>query len=324
MKKFLTTFLSAAGMVLFLAGCGKTSANILYKKSLLCFDTVVTLQFYAGKNGQELMDHCVQLCQDYEKIFSRTNSESQLYQINHRTSNTVKVSDEIAELVAVGLEYYDLSDGMFDITIAPLSDLWDFKSESPQIPDASDIEAALSAVDASSITQDGNIITFSDTDTMIDLGALAKGYIADHLKTYLTQNGVTSGNLNLGGNVLTIGSRPDGSPWRIGIQEPFSSQGTLADVVEVTDKTVVSSGIYERYFEKGGEIYHHILDPKTGYPVDTDIWGVTVICDSSLTGDALSTTCLLMGYEKAKAFINSLKDVEAIFILENKEIEKTF
>lgn len=324
MKKILTTLLSAAGMVLFLAGCGKTSTNILYKKSLLCFDTVVTLQFYAGKNGQELMDHCVQLCQDYEKIFSRTDSESQLYQINHRTSNTVEVSDEIAELVSVGLEYYDLSDGMFDITIAPLSDLWDFKSESPQIPDASDIEAALSAVDASSITQDGNTITFSDADTMIDLGALAKGYIADHLKTYLTQNGVTSGNLNLGGNVLTIGSRPDGSPWRIGIQEPFSSQGTLADVVEVTDKTVVSSGIYERYFEEGGEIYHHILDPKTGYPVDTDICGVTVICDSSLTGDALSTTCLLLGYEKAKAFITSLKDVEAIFILENEEIEKTF
>lgn len=324
-RKNILFLLISTGILLGLTGCEYSGTKQkLYEKNFIYFDTVISLQFYAGKNGDELMDHCVQMCQDYEHIFSRTDSSSELYKINHRTENSVTVSNEIADLVSVGLEYYQISNGMFDITIAPLSDLWDFKSENPAIPFESDIEANLASVDASEISLEGNILTFRNDNTMIDLGALVKGYAADNMKTYLTENGVSSGNLNLGGNVLTIGSKPDGSDWRIGIQKPFDDRGALAEIVEVSDKTVVSSGIYERYFEKDGTVYHHILSPDTGYPIENDIWEVSIICDSSLTGDALSTTCLTLGYEKGRQLIDSLENVDAVFILQDCEIHKTF
>ncbi|MDO5539263.1 MAG: FAD:protein FMN transferase [Eubacteriales bacterium] len=323
-SKKILPLLGLTGILFACTGCVSAPKEELYEKNLIYFDTVISLQFYAGENGDELMDHCVRMCQNYEHIFSRTDNSSELYKINHRAGKSIAVSDEIADLISVGLEYYQISEGMFDITVAPLSDLWDFKSENPVLPLEADIQTALTSVDASRISLEGNILTFEDDNTMIDLGALVKGYAADNMKKYLTENGVTSGNLNLGGNVLTIGTKPDGSNWRIGIQKPFDDRGTLAEIVEVSDKTVVSSGIYERYFEKDGTVYHHILSPDTGYPVENDIWEVSIICDSSLTGDALSTTCLTLGYEKARKLIDSLKDVEAIFILQNYEIHKTF
>ncbi len=323
-KKYQLLPLFAGLTAIFCTGCSSAEKQISYEKQLLYFDTIIQLQFYANESGGELMEYCEQLCADYEKIFSRTDPDSELYKINHRTASSVEVSDEIADLIATGLMYYEISEGTFDITVAPLSDLWDFKSEDPSLPSETEITAALSHVNASSVSLNGNLLTFRDEHTMLDLGALVKGYAADHMKEYLTANGVTSGNLNLGGNVLTIGSKPDNTPWRIGIQMPFDSRGTLADVVEVSDQTVVSSGIYERYFEKDGIVYHHILDPHTGYPTNQDVWGVTIICDSSLTGDALSTTCLALGYERGRELIESLEDTEAIFILKGGEIKKTF
>ena len=325
MKKNKTLLLS--GVLLFLCtGCQmQTNSNSqLYEKNFIYFDTVINLQFYANENGNDLMNHCVEMCSGYENTFSRTLETSELYAINHRTENTVTVSDDVAQLISVGLEYYQLSNGKFDITVAPLSDLWDFKSEDAVVPDEDAILEALDKVGADQISLSGNTLTFSSDQVMIDLGALVKGFVADHLKSYLVENGVSSGLLNLGGNVLTIGSRPDGSSWNIGIQKPFDDQEPIADVVKIKDKTVVSSGIYERYFEQDGTIYHHILDPDTGYPIQNDLWGVSIICDSSLTGDALSTTCMTLGYEEAYKLINSLENTDAEFILDGCDLRKTF
>lgn len=325
MKKYISVFFPCM-MLLLCTGCQlqTKSDQQLYEKNFIYFDTVIGLQFYADENGNDLMNHCVEMCKEYENTFSRTLESSELYAINHRTENTVTVSDDVAELISVGLQYYKLSDGKFDITVAPLSDLWDFKSEDATVPDDKDISEALKKVGADQISLSGNTLTFSSDDVMIDLGALVKGFAADHLKSYLTENGVTSGLLNLGGNVLTIGSRPNGSAWSIGIQKPFDEKDPIADVVKVKDKTVVSSGIYERYFKQDGVIYHHILDPDTGYPIQNDLWGVSIICDSSLTGDALSTTCMTLGYEKASELINSLENTDAEFILTGCELKKTF
>jgi thiamine biosynthesis lipoprotein len=225
-------------------------------------------------------------------------------------------------------EVYDLAqvvtretDGAFDITVAPLSDLWDFKSPDASIPDAEDIAKEAAKVDASKVHLDGNTLSFDSRDTMIDLGALVKGYAADEMAAYLKSEGVSSGLINLGGNVLTIGSKPDGSMWRIGIRKPFDSDAII-DTVEVSDQTVVSSGVYERYFEQDGVIYHHILDPDTGYPIENGIWGDSIICSSSLQGDALSTTCLALGVEKASKLIESLDGVEAVFINDRLELTK--
>lgn len=325
MTKYRHIFLPCV-MLLLCTGCHMQpkSEQQLFEKNFIYFDTVINLQFYADENGTELMDHCVEMCSEYENTFSRTLETSELYAINHRTENTLTVSDDVAELISVGLQYYSVSNGKFDITVAPLSDLWDFKSEDATVPDQEDITKALKKVGADQISLSGNTLTFSSDDAMIDLGALVKGFAADHLKEYLTENGVTSGLLNLGGNVLTIGSRPDGSAWSIGIQKPFDETEPIADVVKVKDKTVVSSGIYERYFKQDGVIYHHILDPDTGYPIQNDLWGVSIICDSSLTGDALSTTCMTLGYEKASEVIDSLENVDAEFILTDCKLKKTF
>lgn len=315
-------FVCLLGFLIYLKCFRKPAA--VYERQFLYFDTVISLQFSSDRDGDALMDHCVAMCEDYENTFSRTKEDSELYAINHRTSNDVEVSPEIAYLVSVGHQYYQLSDHKFDFTIAPLSDLWNFTSEDASVPDASLIQESLKSVDASSVTVDGNHLIFSSADTQIDLGALVKGYAADQIKSYLKDNGVKSGILNLGGNVLTIGNRPDKKPWRVAIQKPFSSTGEYLDVCEISDQTAVTSGIYQRYFEQDGVIYHHILDPQTGYPATTDIQGVTILTDSSLTGDALSTTCLILGYEKARELIDSLDDTEAVFILNNQDIIKTF
>ncbi|MGN0353936.1 MAG: FAD:protein FMN transferase [Muricoprocola sp.] len=323
MKRYFYIISLLAVAIVGLCGCIGQSKETLYEKDLLYFDTIISLKFYANDDGDKLMQYCTDLCEEYENIFSRTKTDSELYKINHRTENTVTVSDEIAELVSVGLEYYQISGGKFDITVAPLSDLWNFKSADAHVPAEEDIQECLAKVDASTISLDGNTLTFSSPDTMIDLGALVKGYAADKMKKFLVENGVSSGILNLGGNVLTIGSKPDGNAWNIGIRKPFDEGNAVADVVPVIDKTVVSSGIYERYFIQDDVIYHHILDPDTGYPIQNDIYGVSIICDSSLQGDALSTTCLTLGSEQAYELISSMEDVDAIFILDTGEILKT-
>ncbi|MDO4632798.1 MAG: FAD:protein FMN transferase [Eubacteriales bacterium] len=316
MNRFQTGFLGTAAAAAMLLTMNTTvlAAQERYDKTTLYFDTVVSLSFYADDNGEELMDHCMDICAEIENTFSRTLETSELYQINHRTENTVEVSDGIAELVSLGLEYYEISGGKFDITIAPLSDVWDFKSENATIPPQEKIDEALKKVDATAVHIDGNTITFDRDDTMLDLGALAKGYAADKLSDYLKSEGVTSGLINLGGNVLTIGSKPDGKAWKIGIQEPFNQHGDYCTIVEAVDQSVVTSGIYERYFKQDDVIYHHILDPKTGYPIQNDIWGVTILSSSSLLGDALSTTSLALGVDAAKELIESMDGVEAIFI----------
>ena len=320
-KKRFTAVL--AGALCLLAGCGAQPEPKEFEQTMLYFDTVITISFYADENGEELMQHCMDMCAQFERVFSRTDSESELYAVNHRTEDVVEVSEGIAELVSVGLDYYEKSGGKFDITIAPLSDLWDFKSEDAAVPEAEQIAQAAAQVNAGGVHVDGNTLIFDSPDIMIDLGALVKGYAADAIKEYLTGEGVASGLINLGGNVLAIGSKPDGSKWNIGIQKPFGSYSETASIVKVEDQTVVSSGIYERYFEQDGKIYHHILDPDTGYPAESDIEGVSIICDSSLTGEALSTTCLALGSEQAEELIRRTDGAEAIFILKDGEVRYT-
>ena len=306
------------------ASSGKQSGSAKlkdYSVQNFFFDTVISVKITAGENAEELLGHCMDMCGEYERIFSRTSEESELYKVNHRTSNTVEVSEKLAYLISEGQKIHELSGGKFDITVAPLSDLWDFKSQDASVPDAQKIREAAAKVDASRVHLEGTTLTFDSNDTMIDLGALVKGYAADELAAYLKSEGVESGLINLGGNVLTIGSKPDGSSWKIGIQKPFAG-GELIDTVEVSDKTVVSSGVYERYFEQDGVIYHHILDPDTGYPVQDGIWGVSIICDSSLLGDELSTTCLAVGEEEAEKLIKSMDGVEAIFVDDQLHVTK--
>lgn len=298
------------------SGCG-TSDNTPVSDTGFYFDTVVTITLY-GTENEKYINKCFELCKNYENLFSRTISSSDISQINSNSKNGVPtvVANDTFYLVQKSIEYSKLSKGKFDITIGALSTLWNFTGENPKIPMEDDIAQTLSTVDYNNIAVDidNNSIMLTNNNSIMDVGGIAKGYIADKLKDYLLSEGVNNGIINLGGNILLLNEKPDGTRYNIGIQKPFGGKNEVIATVQATDKSIVSSGVYERYFYENNKLYHHILDTDTGYPVENELLGVTIISDLSIDGDALSTTCLALGTEKGLELIESLGDVEAIFV----------
>ena len=310
--------------------------------SSIKLNTAVQITIYDSQD-KALLDDCLALCDKYELVFSRTNEKSELYKLNHRkdtsdkdpnadgqttpypvsgTADTWHISEDLASLLSQGLSITRESDGAFDIAIAPLTSLWDFTAEDPKVPDDAAIQKALPLCSSDGVTIDGQDITLPSDDIQFDVGAIAKGYIADRLKDFLVKKGVNSAIINLGGNVLCIGSKPDGTPFKVGIQKPFADRNETEAVMDITGKSVVSSGIYERCFKQGGKLYHHILNPQTGYPYDNGLISVTIISDQSVDGDALSTTCFALGLEDGLKFAEK-KGVQAVFITEDYELHYT-
>lgn len=309
MKLFRTVLLCF--ILLTLSGCSFPSKEPITKSGFY-FDTLIQITIY-DSNDMKLIEQCFAYCKDFENLVSRTKEGSDIYRINHASGIPVEVSDTTIELLEAGIYYGELTDGAFDITVAPLSELWDFKNNT-RVPQNEDIEVALSHVNYKNILIDGNTVTLKDSNASIDLGGIAKGYMADRLKKYLEKEGVKSALINLGGNILTIGTKPDGTAFQIGIQKPFDKKNATITSASAIDSSVVTSGSYERYFEIDGEIYHHILDTKTGYPCQNNLLSVTILSEDSITGDALSTACFALGLEDAKKLIDSLDGVESIFI----------
>lgn len=296
------------------------------------FNTIIAIQLNDSQD-ESLIDTCFDMANTYEHYFSRTLEGSDIYNINHANGAPVEVHDETAELIRYGIAFGDLSDGVFDISIGALTDLWDIPNNNGTIPAQTQIDAALATVDYRQITVDGNTVTLGNPDAALDLGGIAKGYVADRMREYLNANGACEGFINLGGNVLTLGQKANDEPYHIGIRKPFGETGETITAVDVTDRSIVTSGRYERYFEKDGHIYHHILDPKNGYPYDNGLNGVTILSDSSMAGDALSTICFALGQEKGTEFLSSMPSndflnpilaaettLQAIFIDENNEM----
>lgn len=288
------------------------------QKTGFFFDTVITITLYDG--GKEyLLEECMQLCQKYENLFSKSIKDSDVSRINQAEGKPVSVSDETISLLNTCQKLAEWTDGKFDVTIASASFLWDF--EQAILPKDSDIKNALSSIDYRNIVISGNTVTLLH-QAQLDLGGIAKGYIADAIKSYLIEHGITSGIIDLGGNMVVIGTKPDHTHYRIGIQEPFEVRGQSIAILSVSDCSIVTSGIYERYFEKD-QIYHHILDPATGYPVENGLYSVTILTEKSILADGLSTGCFLLGKEKALKLIESLSDTEAIFIDSDYQISYT-
>lgn len=330
-------------------GCGNitdadtsTTGNQPISISSIKLNTAVQITIYDSQD-KALLDDCLALCDKYELIFSRTNENSELYKLNHRkdtsdkdtntdrqttpypvsgTADTWHISEDLAALLSEGLDITRESDGAFDIAIAPLTSLWDFTAKDPKVPDDAAIQKALPLCSSDGVTIDGQDITLPSDDIQFDVGAIAKGYIADRLKDLLVKKGVKSAIINLGGNVLCIGSKPDGTPFKVGIQKPFADRNETEAVMDITGKSVVSSGIYERCFKQNGKLYHHILNPKTGYPYDNSLVSVTIISDQSVDGDALSTTCFALGLEDGLKFAEK-KGVQAVFITEDYKLHYT-
>lgn len=279
------------------------------------FSTVVSITLY-DSTDKELLRNCFSLLAKYETILSRTMPGSELYAVNKNTSGSAELSADLAEVLSFGLFYLEPSENRFDITVAPLSDLWAFGSENATLPAKEDIEAALSHVNGAQVTLNDTTLIYP-AGIEFDLGAVAKGWLSDRLAAYLKENGVTSAMINLGGNALALGEKTDGSDYRIGVTMPFSGSSSLAGVLSVKNKSVVTSGIYERYFIENNTLYHHLLDATTGYPVENDLLSVTIVCENSALADLLSTVCFLLGKERGMALIEELNtgmEVYALFL----------
>lgn len=301
-----------------LSGCGRQSTPV--SDTGFYFDTVITITLYE-EDSKSLLDECMALAGHYEALLSTTVEGSDVWKINANPGTFITVDKDTLSLLQEALSYAEVSDGMVTPSIGALSSLWNFGSDCPQmVPESQAIQNALAHIDYHSIEIQGSRVRLNDPEAVIDLGFIAKGFIADKMKEFLLSKGVTSALINLGGNLVAVGSKPDGTPFKIGIQKPFASSGTAALTLDLTDISVVSSGNYERYFEKDGRLYHHILSAETGYPVENELSQVTILSPDSTQADALSTLCFILGYEKAVRLLENYPDVQAVFITEDGQI----
>lgn len=273
------------------------------------FDTVINIKAHCP---QEVLDLVEERLIYFENTFSKTIEGSDIYRINHAAGAATTVKPETADLISKALQYCELSGGLFDITIGGVVDLWDFVNG--VIPDANTLAEALNHVNYHNVTVDENVVTVSDPLSRIDLGAIAKGYITDDITNLMKEHGCESALINLGGNTYALGVKPDGSDWRVGIQDPHKATGTSFGTVTVTNKSIVTSGINERSFKKDGITYYHLLDPRTGMPAQSGLASTSIISNLSLDGDAFSTITFIMGLQEGLQAVESYGGLEAIFI----------
>ena len=290
---------------LFLIGCANKQPGEHLSETRLLLDTYCTIVIH-GDAESDLLDDAFALCAELEGLFSMTIEGSDIWRINHAEGGEIEIDPRTYQVIYAGLEYYELSGGMFDINIGRLTRLWDFGSGKQNVPTESELSEAL---------------VLSESKAWIDLGAISKGYIADRIAELLVQRGAAGAMIDLGGDVLTVGNRADGNPWRIALRKPYGTSEDWIGVVEVSNLAVVTSGTYERSFEKDGVIYHHILDPFTGMPVVTDIVSAAVVAKSALIGEGLSTIAILVGSDRAYEIFEQVQEfVGAVLILENGDI----
>lgn len=313
-------------LVSFLSACSNNAAPAEpLSKTEVHLGTPCTITIY-DKASADVFDKIFKRLTEIEDkmtINKGTNSEVEL--VNSKAGvDYVKVSADTYNVIKTGKEYSGLSGGRFDITIGPLVKLWNIGPEnpSPKVPAKSDIDAVKKLTDYNKILLNDaeKKVMLKDKNMKIDLGGIAKGYAADECIRILKENKVKHAIVNLGGNVFTLGRKLDGTDWNIGIQNPFGERDSYIGVLKASDKTIVTSGIYERYFEENGKRYHHILDPKTGYPVENELVGISIIADKSINADALSTSVFSMGLENGMKFVETQKNIEAIFITKDSEV----
>lgn len=269
-----------------------------YTKTEFIMDTTCSVTFYGEEStlaGEAVFDEVKRI----DALMNMYNENSEVYRINEAESGEkIKVSDDTYYVIKTALNICRESGGAFDITVAPLTALWNFSGDGKKIPSQEKLDKTLENVGYNNIVlENGNTVKKLKSGTMIDLGGVAKGYAGDKAVEIAKKFNVTGGIIDLGGNILCFGENPnsENGKWRVGIQTPFAPTGTYKKTVEISDKAVVTSGTYQRYFEKSGNIYHHILNPKTGYPEIKEYNSVTVVSDSSLMADCLATALFVMG-----------------------------
>lgn len=312
MKKKILILTVLIMSVLSFAGCGEKE----YSETFFAMDTVMTITAY-GDGAKEASYKAYKEIVRLEKLLSVTDEESEIYALNHRT--TSNVSSETANLITEAVKISNETDGAFDITLYPISLLWGFTGDENRIPKEDEIKTALKYTGYKKIAVNGNNVSLPDK-MMLDLGGIAKGYASDRVCEILKENGIKSAVVSLGGNVRTIGKKPNGSLWKVGIASPFGKESEQS--IKVGESAVVTSGGYQRNFTVDGKTYHHIIDPKNGYPAESEIASVTVITKNGAEADALSTAFFVMGAEKTKEYCKNHSGISAVIIMQDGEILK--
>lgn len=266
---------------------------------VFAMDTYMSLKAY-GENAQKAVDDAKSEIERLDKLWSAVDKDSEIYQLNHKKE--MKVSDETLELIEFAKKKSAQTGDAFDISIYPIVELWGFPTQKYRVPSDSEIKGLLKNVDSQkiSINKKTNVVTL-DKNMKIDLGGIAKGYTSQRIAKIYKKDGIKSGVISLGGNVQAIGEKTDGSRWKVGIQSPDDTESMMG-AYEAADEAVITSGAYERYFEKNGKRYHHIIDPSTGKPSEKDLKSVTIISKNGTLSDTLSTTLFVMGKDKAVSY----------------------
>ena len=301
-----------------LSGCGRTDLEAQEaENSFFAMNTYMTFTAY-GEQAEDALADARARVEEVEALWSVTDEGSEIYRANHSGGEPVNVSEETAELVSFALEMAEKTDGALEPTIYPVLRAWGFTTDTKQVPSQEEIDALLEDVGHEKITLDGTLLTVPE-GMELDLGAVGKGYAGDLAAEAVRARGIECAILSLGGNIQAVGSRPDGTDWRVGLRSPWED-GTLG-VLRVSDQAVVTSGGYENYFEdEDGNVYWHILDPETGYPAKSGLLSVTIICPQGRMGDALSTALFVMGPQKAEEYWRENGDFEMILVTEEGEI----
>jgi len=300
---------------LLLTGCAAKPTP--HEQQFTAMDTFMHFTVYGDRDAARLAkEELLHL----DRLLSVTNEDSQVYALNHRTTPTNSLSPELTALLEQALILARQTEGAFDPTVYPVVRAWGFTTDTHQVPTQEELDRLLTLVDYTAPILDAHSLTLPE-GVQLDFGGIAKGWAGDRAAQLLRGKGVTSAILRLGGNIHTIGTKPDGSMWNIGIEDPDSG-GTLG-VVSVADLAVVTSGSYQRFFTENGQTYHHIIDPSTGRPAESGLTSVTVVGRYGARCDALSTALFVMGLEEAAQFWREHRDFEAVFVNEDGSVSIT-
>ena len=328
--KRITALLLAALAVCGLTGCGGTRDPDEAQESIqvIAMDTAMVLTAY-GKESTRAVYDAEEEVRRLDALLSRTSGSSEISMLNDAGGEMVPVGAEICTLIQTAGDFTEATGGAFDITIAPVVSAWGFTTDSYQVPDREALQTLLESVGMEHVHLSGGSARL-DPGTMIDLGGIAKGYTADRVAEIFQEHAVPRGKVELGGNILVIGDKPDGTAWRVGVQDPKHPDEAdgLVCVLNLTDAFAVTSGSYQRYFEQDGKRYHHIIDPATGCPADSGLTSVTVVADSARGNgtmcDALSTALFVMGEDKALDFWRSgVYDFQLVLVTEDGRVVVT-
>ena len=269
-------------------------------RDIFAMDTYMTLTAY-GKNAKKALDEAVDEINNIEQLVSTGIDSSEVSQINKNGKGSV--SETTGYLIKRSKEIYDSTNGVFDITIYPIMQAWGFPTENYRVPGKKELKKLRGLMGADHVLYDEKKqeVTLNKEGMKIDLGGIAKGYTSSKVMDIFEENGISSAVISLGGNVQTLNGKPDGSDWRVAVENPADT-GSYIGVLSIKDKAVITSGGYERHFKQDGKTYHHIIDPATGYPANNGLTSVTIVSDDGTLADGLSTSLFIMGPEKAQKY----------------------